>query len=641
MGTFYLTTAIHYVNDLPHIGHMYENVVADVMARYRRLLGDDVHFLTGTDEHGQRIERSAAKQGILPIELADRVVADHHQLWKRLDITHDDFIRTTENRHRVGVYELIRRMQEHNPDDIYLGEFSGWYCPNDETYFPDTQIVDGRCENGHPVERAREQNYFFKLSRYQRRLLDFYASNPQFVHPQSRFNEVVSFVEAGLRDLSVSRTSIRWGIPWPGNPDHVIYVWLDALTNYISALGFGSGDDKPFRHYWPADVHLIGKDITRFHAVYWPAFLMSAGLEPPKQILSHGWWLRDNQKISKSVGNIVRPDYIIEQFGADALRFFFLREMIFGQDSNYSDEAFLQRYNSDLANDLGNTHSRIVKMTDTYFGGKTPPIPCGVNDVRKAAEQQVPKYLEAMNQFHFTRALDEVWRLLVAINAYIVSREPWRRHKETGADDALARILWDALEGMRIVWVMMSPFMPGTAREALGRLGAGESSLNRESLRWGGLPNDAAVIVGQPLFPRVDPVEFFGGAAMTEPTKAAPPLETTQAVPPDAHSITIEQFREIDLRVAEIVAAERIEKSKKLLKLRVNTGDGERTLVAGIATAYKPEELVGRKVVIVANLQPATLMGVESNGMVLAAEVGGEPSLLSVDPAIPPGTKVK
>lgn len=641
MAKFYLTTAIHYVNDLPHIGHMYENVVADVIARYHRMLGDDVHFLTGTDEHGQRIERSAAKQGILPIELADRVVADHHRLWNKLNISHDDFIRTTEGRHRVGVYELIRRMQERNPDDIYLGEFEGWYCPSDEAYFPDTQIVDGRCENGHLVERAKERNYFFRLSLYQRPLLDFYAANPRFVQPQSRFNEVISFVEAGLRDLSVSRTTIRWGIPWPGNPDHVIYVWLDALTNYISALGFGSGDDEQFRHYWPADVHLIGKDITRFHAVYWPAFMMSAGLELPRSILSHGWWLRDNQKISKSVGNIVRPDYIIDQFGADALRFFFLREMVFGQDSNYSDEAFLQRYNSDLANDLGNTHSRIVKMSDSYFGGKTPPIPCAANDVRSAVDQQVPKYLEAMNQFNFTRALEEVWRLVVAINGYIVSREPWRRFKEQGANDALARILWDALEGMRIVWVMMGPVMPRTAAVALRRLGAGEGKLTRQSLRWGGLPTDAPVMVGEPLFPRIDPAEFFGGTAMTEPSRTDPTLQTTQAAPPDAHRISIDQFNEIDLRVAEVVAAERIEKSKRLLKLRVNTGDGERTLVAGIATAYKPEELVGRKVVIVANLEPAKLMGVESNGMVLAAEVGGEPSLLSVDPSIPPGTKVK
>ena len=644
MNKFYITTAIHYINDYPHIGHMYENVVADVIARYRRLIGDDVFFLTGTDEHGIKIERTAAKQGILPIELADRVVADHHRLWKRLHISHDDFIRTTESRHRVGVYEIIRRIQERTPDDLYLGEFSGWYCANEEAYVPESQVRDGKCENGHPVERSIEHNYFFKLSRYQKRLLDFYQKNPGFVQPQTRFNEVISFVEAGLKDLSVSRTSIQWGIPWPGHSDHIIYVWLDALTNYISALGFGSGDDTRFKKYWPADVHLIGKDIVRFHAVYWPAFLMSAGVDLPKTVLAHGWWLRDNQKISKSVGNIVRPDYIIDQFGPDPLRFFLLRDMVFGQDSNYSDESFLQRYNADLANDLGNTTSRILKMTETYFGGKVPMVACGANDVRRAIDPLTAAYIEAMDQYSFTRALEAVWKILVAINAYIVSREPWRRHKEEGASDALSRILFACLEGMRIVWVMLSPFMPGTSAEALRRLGAGDEKLNRRSLRWGGLSTDEPIFVGDPLFPRVDVGEFFatkGASVSLQEKSGPPPPETTQATTPDANRISIDQFNEVELRVAEVLGAERIEKSKKLLKLRVTTGDGERTLVAGIATKYAPEDLIGRKVVIVANLQPATLMGVQSNGMVLAASIGGEPSLLSVDPSVPVGTKVK
>ncbi len=322
---FYITTAIHYVNDVPHIGHMYENIVADVIARHRRSMGDDVWFLTGTDEHGQRIERSAAKQGILPIELADRVVADHHRLWKKLNISYDDFIRTTEGRHRVGVHEIIRRMMERNPDDIYLGEFEGWYCPNDETYFTEKEITDAKCPNGHPLERTREKNYFFRLSHYQHLLLDFYKKHPGFVQPQTRFNEVIAFVEGGLRDLSISRTTIRWGIPWPGNPDHITYIWLDALTNYISALGFGSAHHEKFDRYWPADLHLIGKDIIRFHAVYWPAFLMSAGVELPKRVFGHGWWLRDNQKISKSVGNIVRPENIVDDFGTDPFRYFVLR----------------------------------------------------------------------------------------------------------------------------------------------------------------------------------------------------------------------------------------------------------------------------------------------------------------------------
>ncbi|HLJ73888.1 MAG TPA: methionine--tRNA ligase, partial [Thermoanaerobaculia bacterium] len=346
---FYITTAIHYVNDDPHIGHMYENIVADTIARHRRRMGDDVWFLTGTDEHGQKIERAAAKEGILPIELADRVVKTHYALWKKLNIGYDDFIRTTQSRQRIGVYELIRRIQERLPDDIYLGEHAGWYCQNEETFVPENQVRDKRDESGHPVEWTTEKNFFFKLSRYTEPLLQHYRKHPNFVSPQTRMNEIVSFVEQGLKDLSISRTSITWGIPWPGYPDHVIYVWLDALTNYISALGFGAKEHEKFDHYWPADIHLVGKDITRFHAVYWPAFLMAAGIELPKQVLAHGWWLRDNQKISKSLGNVVRPYNIIDDFGADAFRYFALRGMVFGQDQDYSDEAFLSRYNADLA----------------------------------------------------------------------------------------------------------------------------------------------------------------------------------------------------------------------------------------------------------------------------------------------------
>jgi methionyl-tRNA synthetase len=664
---FYVTTAIHYVNDLPHIGHMYENIVADVIARYKRQRGFDVFFLTGTDEHGQKIERSAAKQGISPIELADRVVADHRRLNHRLGISNDDFIRTTEARHRLGVHELIRRIQERNPTDLYLGEFSGWYCPNEESYLTETQVVDGKCESGHAVERMTERNYFFKLSRYQRPLLEFYRANPEFIQPRTRFNEVISFVESGLKDLSVSRTTLQWGIPFPeaaGEAGHIIYVWMDALTNYLSALGFGTAEHERFDRYWPADVHLIGKDITRFHAVYWPAFLMAAGLELPKTILAHGWWLRDNQKISKSIGNIVRPEYIVDQFGADPLRYFVLRDMVFGQDSNYSDEAFLGRYNSDLANDLGNTLSRALKMSATYFEGKTPPIPCDSNDVKNAVEAAIPEYLDAMDRFVFHRALDVVWRLLGSINSYIVAREPWKHHKENGADEALSRILWDVLEGNRVVWTMLAPFMPNLAPEALRRLGAADVPLDAGALSWGRLPNGARIAAGGALFPRADAEAFFassqpGGAVTesndkpaasapeppTDPAKetpaAGPPAETTEAISPDALKISIDQFMSVDLRVAQVVAAERIEKSKKLLKLQVDDGEGTRQLVAGIATKYTPEELVGRKIVIVANLKPAKLMGNESNGMVLAASIDGEPSLLSVDAGVPNGTKVK
>jgi methionyl-tRNA synthetase len=626
---FYISTAIHYVNDLPHIGHMYENIVADVVARHRRRMGDDVRFLTGTDEHGQKIERSAAKEGVLPIELADRVVAHYHDLWKKLDISHDDFIRTTESRHRVGVDELIRRIQERIPNDIYFGEHSGWYCQNEETYIPENQVKDGKDESGHPVEWTTEKNYFFKLSRYAQPLLEHYHANPSFVFPPQRMNEVTSFVEQGLKDLSISRSTIKWGIPFPGNPDHVIYVWMDALTNYISALGFGSGDHPLFDHYWPADVHLIGKDIVRFHAVYWPAFLMAAGIPLPKQVVAHGWWLRDNQKISKSLGNVVRPYNIIDDFGADPLRYYLLREMVFGQDQNYSDEAFLSRFNADLANDLGNTLSRAIKMSDSYFAGKTPPAACEDNDLLRAARDIVPEYLRAMDDYAFQRALDAVWRLLTAINGSIVAREPWKMFKESGADESLSRVIWSSLESLRIVWVMMAPFMPATSREALSRLGADPERIGVDALQWGGLPNGAPVRVTDPIFPRADAAAYISGSG----GQAPPPVRTPK--------ISIDQFMEIELRVAEVRAAERVPKSKKLIKMTVFTGDEERTIVAGIGTKYAPEELVGRKVVIVANLQPAKLMGVESNGMVLAASIDGEPSLLAVDPSVPAGTRVR
>jgi methionyl-tRNA synthetase len=638
MPKFYVTTAIHYVNDDPHIGHMYENIVADVLARHRRRMGDDVWFLTGTDEHGQKIERAAAKEKILPIELADRVVRTHHDLWKRLNISHDDFIRTTESRHRIGVLEIIRRIQEKSPGDIYLGEHSGWYCQSEETFIPENQVKDGVDQDGHKVERTTEKNYFFKLSAYTQKLLAHYRSNPGFIQPQTRMNEVMSFVEQGLKDLSISRTSIRWGIPFPGNPDHVIYVWMDALTNYISALGFGSADDGRFKNYWPADIHLIGKDIVRFHAVYWPAFLMAAGVELPKSVVGHGWWLRDNQKISKSLGNVVRPYNIIDDFGADPFRYFLLREMVFGQDQNYSDEAFVARYNADLANDLGNTLSRAIKMSSDYFGGKTPPIPCEDNDLLRAARELIPDYLKSMDAFAFQRALEAAWKLLVAINGYIVSREPWKKYKQSGADESLSRIIWNVLESLRIVWTMLAPFMPATSREALSRLGANPDAIDASSLRWGVLPNVSPVHVTDPIFPRIDTAAYIGD---TKAMSQTPPIETTQAAPPDLAKLSIDQFMEVDLRVAEIRAAEKVEKSKKLMKLTVSTGDGERTIVAGIATKYSAEELVGRKVVIVANLQPAKLMGIESNGMVLAASIDGEPSLLAVDPNVPAGTKVK
>ncbi len=635
--TFYVTTAIHYTNGLPHIGHIYETIAADVIARHHRMLGRDVYFLTGTDEHGQKVERTAAAAGVSPIELADGIVAAHKANWKKLSITNDDFIRTTEPRHRDGVHEIIRRIREENPDDIYFGEHSGWYCSNEEAFFPESAVADGKCENGHPVERTSESNYFFRLSKYEKPLLELYRKNPEFVRPRTRFNEVISFVEQGLKDLSVSRSSVKWGIPFPGDEDHIIYVWLDALTNYVSALGFGSDDQAKYDSYWPADIHLIGKDIVRFHAIYWPAFLMAANLPLPKSIVAHGFWLRDNEKISKSSGNIVRPDEIIDQFGSDAFRYFVMRDMVFGQDQNYSDESFFTRYNADLANGIGNTIARAVKMSQNYFDGKTPPVPCDDNEIKTAAEETVEVYLREMENLNFQRALESVWRLLDAVNGYIVGREPWKMFKSTGADESLSRVIWNVLEGLRLSWIMASPFMPVVATEALRRLGCADRPVTTDQLVWGILPNGVDLPAGDSLFPRID-FEAWIKETSSNVDEIKPKADAEQEESP---RISIDDFFKTELRVAQVLEAENVPKSKKLIKMLIDTGSDKRTIVAGIALKYKPEELVGRKVVIVANLKPAKLMGIESNGMVLAASIDGEPNLVSVDPDVPVGTQVR
>ena len=494
---YYISTAIHYVNDVPHLGHMYEDVVADVVARYRRLRGDEVFFLTGTDEHGIKMERAAAAAGVEPIQLADRVAGVHLKLWKELSVFHDDFIRTTEPRHRAAVYALIARIRERNPDDIYLGEHRAWYCASEETFVPDAQVKGQRCESGHRVEIASEANYFFRLSKYEDRLLDFYARHPDFVRPKTRAKEVIAFVRSGLRDLSISRTAVKWGIPFPGDPEHVIYVWFDALTNYISALGFGS-DDERFRKFWPADVHLVGKDIVRFHAVYWPAFLMAAGIEPPKAIVGHGWWLSGEQKMSKSEGNVVRPAELIERFGPDASRYLLMREIVFGQDATFSLEKFDKTYTADLANDVGNTTSRIATMVETKCGGGCPAPTKDTGAIREIVEQAIPAYHSSMEDFDFTRALDSIWSILRATNSYIAQTKPWTRERE-----AAAALLSPCVEALRCVWLMLTPFVPAAAHEALSRIGVDVSCPSFAELRWGRSAVVGKVRSGSPLFPRL------------------------------------------------------------------------------------------------------------------------------------------
>jgi len=634
--TFFITTPIYYVNDMPHIGHIYTTVMADAFARYQRLRGKKVFFLTGTDEHGQKIEKAAAAQGIQPIELADRVVARYHDLWKLLNISHDDFIRTSEDRHKKAVAAIIERITE--AGDIYKGDYEGWYDARDEAFVPDSQVKDGvDTESGNPVERLSESSYFFRLSAFQDRLLEWYRANPECIRPKSRYNEVLRFVEGGLKDLSISRTSLKWGVPYPGDEGHVVYVWLDALTNYISALGFGSDDRSRYDEFWPASLHLVGKDILRFHCVYWPAFLMSAGLPLPEMVFGHGWWLQDDAKMSKSVGNVVRPDHLIQRFGADALRYFVAREMSFGQDANFSDEAFLERFNADLANSLGNTASRTTAMTTRNLDGLVP-APTTDGPVPEAAAVAVEKYIRHMDALEPNRALEAAWQLLSTINVFLQEKQPWNLAKKGDEGKAeLESVLYAALEGLRITSILAEPFIPGIAAELRAQLGVSDVPIDMDNAtKWGGLSAGTRLGEAQPLFPRVDIKAYLKEIAEENEKKAE-----AEAIA-QGDLVTIDDFAKIQLKVGLIKQAERLPKSKKLMKVMVDLGESElRQLVAGIAERYEPEQLVGRRIVVVANLQPAKLMGVESRGMLLAASIDGAPYLLSADDEVPPGTRVK
>jgi methionyl-tRNA synthetase len=697
MPPFYLTTPIYYVNDLPHIGHIFTTIVADTLARYRRMAGDEVRFLTGTDEHGQNIERAAAREGTTEQQLADRVVARYHELWRTFSISHDDFIRTTEARHEQGVRELIGRIAA--AGDLYLAKHEGWYCSPCELFYTEKELTAGqKCPvHGSAVEWHSEENVFFRLAKYQQPLLDWIDSHPDSIRPETRKNEVRSFIEQGLRDLSVSRTELAWGIPFPGYPGHTVYVWLDALANYITALGFGEKRGNPegatvlsagagadaaelpslYRSFWNGDetlgatrLHLMGKDILRFHAVYWPAFLLSAGLPLPTTVWAHGWWLRDSKKMSKSVGNVVRPDDLVARFGPDALRYYLLREMVFGQDASFSDEAFVDRFNSDLANDLGNTASRVVTLSRGAFGGQTPPLPCDDNPLIPVARQVAADYRSAMDNLAFQDALRALWRLLAEANQYLVAREPWRMIKSEGASDALSRILWNGLESVRIVATGLLPFMPTVARQVLAAVGSSVVPESLDALEWGGTPTSAPLPELAPIFPRIDKEKFMSEnhpvapvsvpagdvsapAAMPAPAAGATPAAPAASAPGGAlaqpsNEISIDQFFAVELKVGTVKVAERVPKSDKLLRLMVDLGEENlRQLVAGIGKAYAPEDLLGGQVVVVANLKPAKLMGVESRGMILAAtDAEGKPILVRPHArpdsgAAPNGTRVK
>ncbi len=658
MKPSFITTPIYYINARPHIGHAYTTMLADAYARSRRLLGEDVFFMTGTDEHGQKVERAAQKSGMKTEVFADETAEHFRQMARDLNISNDDFIRTTEPRHHRAAQEIWRRVAANG--DIYKGDYEGWYCTVDEVFVPETQLEHGKCPTcGGKVERLKEESYYFRLSKYQQPLLDFYAANPDFLLPAFRLNEVRAFVEAGLQDLSISRTSFQWGIPVPDDPKHVMYVWFDALTNYLTVLGFGSGDESRVQRFWPTATHFVGKEIVRQHALYWPAFLMSAGLAPPKRIVAHGWWLMGGAKMSKSVGNVARYQDYADIFGVDALRYFVMREMPLGADANFSDEGILTRFNADLANDLGNLVSRATTMIQRYCDGVVPASPRERWDALDAdlvarIDATVAAAVGQFDDFQIGGALQETWELIRAVNQYIVKREPWALAKKPDARATLETTLYHAADALRVTSALVDPVMPAAAERIRRMLGVRQDHWT--DLKAATLQAGTRLGAIEPLFPRIEktleelramsdtvipPPDQSPAVPPAPAAAAAPPVVAGAAPSPDGR-IAIDEFMKVELRVAKVLEAEAVPKSKKLLKLKIDVGTEQRTIVAGIAEAYQPEQLVGRTIVIVANLKPAKLMGIESNGMVLAASVeGGLPNLLSVDPSMPAGTRVR
>jgi len=658
-GKFYLTTPIYYANSRPHVGSAYTTIVCDVIARYKRMCGYDVAFVTGTDEHGVNIERAAEKQGITPAELVDRNQRIFRDLWKLLGITHTGFIRTTSNEHARAVQTLVRRTMKRSPDAIYKARYIGRYCVFDNLYVTDAPDPADCPICGRPAELISEENYFFRLSAYQNKLLQLYQDRPDFVEPDFRLNEVKSFVEGGLRDVSISRKTIKWGIPWPGDPEHVFYVWYDALTSYMTAIGYGEGEEgsADFRKYWPADVHMIGKEIIRFHAVYWPAFLMAAELPLPKKIFAHGWLLFEQEKMSKSKGNVAYPEPIVKTLGNDALRYYLLRETVFGQDGNFSREALITRYNADLANGLGNLASRILAMIESYFESHVPE-PTSDEAITKLISGPIEKSVrEHYDGFRFSSAIQEIWRLISQVDAYLVEEKPWKIASDPVYRGRLREVLYSAAEALRIITALAHPVLPEATQEIWRHLGQPGrlADYSLDQLRWGGLTPGTRISKPESVFPRVEYKETYErieameneirGPGAAQPA-AAPSSATGGApsvVPATGGKISIEDFAKIELRVGVVKSAERIQGADKLLKLLVDIGDEVRQVLAGIAVSYAPEDLVGRKVVMVANLAPRKMRGLESNGMLLAASAGadGKPVLCTFAEEIPPGAKVK